>query len=131
MAVVVAVMMISVLAAAMMVVVAAVLLLMGVAVMLFQTMLPADPVFACRGVRPAQLKSIFERPPSAAAEGEENQDPQGRVGRHDAACEGGKGLGLTEEDIGVLGEQQAPARQIISSGMIWQVTYDSGCNNSY
>jgi hypothetical protein len=128
MAVVVAVMMIAVLAAAMMVVVAAVLLLMGVA---GQTMLPADPVFACRGVRPAQLKSIFERPPSAAAEGEENQDPQGRVGQHDAACEGGKGLGLTEEDIGVLGEQQAPARQIISSGMIWQVTYDSGCNNSY
>ena len=93
--------------------------------------LRADAAPSRRGVRPAQLKSIFERPPSAAAAGEENQDPQGGVGLHDAACEGGKGSGLTGDDIGVLGEQQAPARQIVSSGMIWQVTRNSECSSSY
>ena len=92
--------------------------------------LRADAAPTRRGVRPAQLKSIFERPPSAAAAGEENQDPQGGVGLHDAACEGGKGSGLTGDDIGVLGEQQAPARQIVSSGMIWQVTRNSECSSS-
>ena len=92
--------------------------------------LRADAAPTRRGVRPAQLKSIFERPPSAAAAGEENQDPQGGVGLHDAACEGGKGLGLTVDDIGVQGEQQAPARQIVSSGMICQVTRNSECSSS-
>lgn len=82
-----------------------------------------------RGVRPAQLKSIFERPPTAAAAGEENQDPQAAGTLSDAACCESQGGGLTGEDVG-LGAEHAPARQIVSSGMIWQVIHDAcrdGC----
>jgi hypothetical protein len=82
-----------------------------------------------RGVRPAQLKSIFERPPTAAAAGEENQDPQAAGTLSDAACCESQGAGLTGEDVG-LGAEHAPARQIVSSGMIWQVIHEAsrdGC----
>ena len=76
----------------------------------------------CRGVRPAQLKSIFERPASAAA-GEENHNPQDGAACCDAACDGSKGAGLTGADIGLAsaGAEEAPGRQIVSNGMIWQV----------
>ena len=72
-------------------------------------------------MRPAQLKSIFERPATSSAAGEENQNPQDTG----AACDGGKGAGLTGADIGlaVAAAEETPGRQIVSSGMIWQVLH--------
>ncbi len=82
-----------------------------------------------RGVCPLQLKSIFERPPTAAAAGEENQNPHAAGALSDAACCESQGGGLTSEDL-ELGSEQAPTRQIVSGGMIWQVIHDAcsdGC----